>query len=58
VEELKKDLPNGRNLFWWNLKPHENEIKNFSIHPLSSVQVISQPGWHFALAANFHFFFT
>jgi hypothetical protein len=28
VEELKKDLPNERNLLWGKLKPHENEIKN------------------------------
>jgi hypothetical protein len=23
VQELKKDLPNGRNLLWWKLKPHQ-----------------------------------
>jgi len=27
VQELKKELPNGRNLLWWKLKPHENEVK-------------------------------
>jgi hypothetical protein len=27
VQELKKDLPNGKNVLWWKLKPHENEVK-------------------------------
>jgi hypothetical protein len=35
---------------------HGNKDSNL-IHHLLSVQVISEPGCHFALAANFHFFF-